>query len=467
MTASADLLNQALAHHAAGRLGDAEAIYRQLLRTDANQPVPMHMLGVAAHQAGNNEMAVDLIGQALALQPDYANAHYNLGNVLKELGRADEAIASYQQSLAQNPESADAHFNLGNVLQDLGDLDQAVVSFANAIALQPDYGAAHFNMGNALKSLGAMEDAAAAYRSAVAILPQSAAVHLNLGHALHQLGKADDAIASYRAAVAINPEFWDAHYNLGRVLMSEARSDDAVVSFQQVLKFATGDDRVGAELALAHLGVLDPPTSTPASYIKTYYQSRAHSWSNAVWDENAGRYNGYEIISNILNLAESGRDDLAILDAGCGTGTLGPLLRPFARHLEGIDLSPDMVEQARKKELYDTLIEDDLEHYLSDGYRQFDTVVSAAVLVHFSKLDQILAKFYRILKAPGTLALTLFVDNDCEKFSVNAAGFFSHNPAYAIQAAADAGFALIAQDRGVHEVHGTTDILGIGLLLQK
>ena len=104
---------------------------------------------------------------------------------------------------------------------------------------------------------------------------------------------------------------------------------------------------------------------------------------------------------------------------------------------------------------------------MSDGDRQFDTVVSAAVLVHFSKLDQILAKFYRVLKAPGTLALTLFVDNDCEKFSVNAAGFFSHNPAYAIQASADAGFALIAQDRGVHEVHGTTDILGIGLLLQK
>lgn len=427
----------------------------------------MHMLGVVAHQAGNNELAVDLIGQALALQPDYPNAHYNLGNALKELGRVREAVASYKNALTQNPNSADAHFNLGNVLQDLGDLDQAVASFAKAIALKPDYGAAHFNMANALKSLGAMEDAVAAYRSAVAILPQSADVHLNLGHALHELGKGEDAIASYRAAVAINPEFWDAHYNLGKVLMSEARSDDAIASFQQVLKFAAGDDRMGAELALAHLGVLDPPASTPASYIKTYYQSRAHSWSNAAWNENPGRYQGYEIISNILNLAESARDDLAILDAGCGTGALGPLLRPYARHLEGVDLSPEMLEQARKKDLYDTLIEDDLAHYLSDCDRQFNTVVSAAVLVHFSELDQIFAKFHRILKDHGTLALTLFVDDDCEKFSVNAAGFFSHNPAYAIQAAATAGFTLIAKDRGVHEVHGTTDILGIGLLLQK
>jgi predicted TPR repeat methyltransferase len=466
LTPSDDLLNQALAHHAAGRLADAEAIYRRLLQDDPNQAVPMHMLGVVAHQAGNNDLAVDLIGQALVLQPDYANAHYNLGNALKDLGRPHEAVAAYQQSLAQNPSSADGHFNLANVLADLGELDQAVACFAAAIALQPDYGAAHFNMGNALKGLGRMEDAVAAYKSALAIPPASAEVHHNLGLALHQLGRMDQAIASYRAALAIQPEFTAAHYNLGKVLMSEDRSIEAIASFEHVLKRATGDDRTGAELALAHLGVMDPPATTPASFIKSYYQSRVQDWSNADWDKDAESYQGYEILSKILNF-EGDRTDLAILDAGCGTGTLATLLRPYARHLEGVDLSPDMVEKARKKDLYDTLIEDDLEHYLSDGQRRFDRVVAAAVLVHFSRLDQIFAKFHRVLNPDGTLALTLFVDDDCEKFSVNVAGFFSHNPAYAIQAATDAGLTLIAQERGVHEVHGTTDIIGVGLLFQK
>ena len=466
MTEPDDHLNQALAHHAAGRLVDAEAIYRRLLQEDPNRAVPMHMLGVLAHQAGNNNLAVDLIGQALVLQPDYANAHYNLGNVLKDLGRPHEAVASYQHSLAQNPSSADAHFNMGNVLGDLGELDQAMACFAAAIALQPGYGAAHFNMGNVLKGLGRMEDAVAAYKSALAIPPASAQVLHNLGHALHQLGRVEESVASYRAALAIQPDFTATHYNLGKVLMSEDRSDEAVASFEHALKFATGDDRTGAELALAHLGVMDPPARTPASFIKTYYQSRAHDWSKADWDEDVGRYQGYEIISNILKLAGD-RTDLDILDAGCGAGTLATFLRPYARHLEGVDLSPDMVEKARNKDLYDTLIEDDLHHYLANGDHQFDRVVSAAVLVHFSDLDQIFAKFHQALNPDGTLALTLFVDDDCENFSVNAAGFFSHNPTYAIQAATNAGLTLITQERGVHEVHGKTDIIGVGLLFQK
>ena len=119
---------------------------------------PCTCLGVVAHQAGNNEMAVDLIGQALALQPDYANAHYNLGNVLKKLGRADEAIASYQQSLAQNPESADAHVNLATFCRIWATWIKRWRASQMPLCCNRIMRAAHFNMANALKSLGAMED---------------------------------------------------------------------------------------------------------------------------------------------------------------------------------------------------------------------------------------------------------------------------------------------------------------------
>ena len=54
--------------------------------------------------------------QAIALKPDYAEAHNNLGNTLKELGRLDEAEASYRQAITLKPDYAEAHNNLGNTL---------------------------------------------------------------------------------------------------------------------------------------------------------------------------------------------------------------------------------------------------------------------------------------------------------------------------------------------------------------
>jgi len=66
-------------HHNAGRLPEAENVYNQILQAEPDQPVALHLLGVIAHQVGKNDIAVDLISKALAIKPDFAEAHYNLG----------------------------------------------------------------------------------------------------------------------------------------------------------------------------------------------------------------------------------------------------------------------------------------------------------------------------------------------------------------------------------------------------
>ena len=425
------------------------------------------MLGMIAHQGGNHQQAVDLITMALAYQPDYANAHYNLGNAQRALGRLEEAVASFQNALAANPESAESHYNIGDVLQELDMPADATASYRAALAIDPDFTAAHLNLGNALKELGAVEDAVASYRQCLATNPEYPQAHHNLGIALDHLGKADAAIASFRAAIALEADFADAYYNLGRVLMANGETQDAIAAFETFLSLDAGVERIGAELALAHLGVMEPPDRTPAEYLKQYYKSRANDWSKAAWDENTERYQGYEIISRVLDLNQRGRTDLRILDAGCGAGPLAPLLRPNARHLVGVDLSPDMVEQARTQGLYDVLVADDLDRYLATADPHFDAIVCAAVLVHFFEVDQILAKFWRVLSDNGFLALTVFSDADCQKFSVNASGFFSHNPNYVKAAAAEAGFSLVREEHGVHERHGTKEVLGAGFLFDK
>jgi len=85
-------IDLAVQHHNEGRLSQAETIYNQILQSNPDQPIALHLLGVIAHQTGKNDTAVDLIARALALKPDSAEAHSNLGTALQDLGKLEEAL---------------------------------------------------------------------------------------------------------------------------------------------------------------------------------------------------------------------------------------------------------------------------------------------------------------------------------------------------------------------------------------
>ena len=96
-------LQIALEHYQAGRLSQAEAVCRQILQADPNQPAALHFLGVIAIQVGNSEIASELIRKAISLKPDYIEAHFNLAIALMAQGKRDEAIARYRQVIALMP----------------------------------------------------------------------------------------------------------------------------------------------------------------------------------------------------------------------------------------------------------------------------------------------------------------------------------------------------------------------------
>jgi predicted TPR repeat methyltransferase len=137
-----------------------------------------------------------------------------LGNTFKELGRLDEAEASYRQAIALKPDYAEAHNNLGNTLQELGRLDEAEASYRQAITLKPDYVEAHNNLGNTLKELGRLDEAEASYRQAIALKPDFAQAHFNLGVTLKELGRLDEAAESYTQAVTLKPDDSSAKHHL-------------------------------------------------------------------------------------------------------------------------------------------------------------------------------------------------------------------------------------------------------------
>jgi len=204
----------ALQHHQAGRLAEAEALYRQILAAEPRNADALHLLGVVARQVGQNDVAVDLIRQALALRPNFPEAYSNLGNALRDKGQLDKAVAAYRQAIAVRPNFSEAYSNLGNALRDKGQRDQAIAAYRHAIALRPGYAEAHYNLGVALEEKRKLDEAIASYRQAIAFRSNFAEAHNNLGNAFKDNGQLDEAIACYRQAVRLKPDYAEAHSNL-------------------------------------------------------------------------------------------------------------------------------------------------------------------------------------------------------------------------------------------------------------
>ena len=246
-------------HHRAGRLKDAEQLYRQILTQQPNHAGALHYQGVIAYQVGRRDVAVELIHRAIALEPDCAEAHSNLGNVLGDNGELDEAIDSYRRAIALEPDFAQAYFNLGNALKNKQQVDQAIAAYRKAIDFQPDYAQAYSNLGNALRDKGLLDEAIAALGRAIALSPEDAAAHNALGVALSDKGEFDQAIAEYRRAIDIRPNLAEAHNNLGIALRGAGQIDQALAAFRNAIALDPNSSYAHSNLGitLKKLGQLD------------------------------------------------------------------------------------------------------------------------------------------------------------------------------------------------------------------
>jgi predicted O-linked N-acetylglucosamine transferase (SPINDLY family) len=154
----------------AGRLADAAAVFRQILAVQPVHADALHLLGLVAYYEGNYNAAVDLIMAALTHHTSEI-FYGNLGNAFAGQGKRAAAIECFRQAIALKPDYIQAHNNLGNQLREQGNFADAVQSFRTVISLQPDYAEAYNNLANALVDLGELDAAIDAYRRAIALKP--------------------------------------------------------------------------------------------------------------------------------------------------------------------------------------------------------------------------------------------------------------------------------------------------------
>ncbi len=230
-----DLLHSGLDHHQAGRVRQAEQVYRRILAVEPDNVDANHLLGLLAYQVGKFAIAVNLISRAVKLAPREQVFINNLGNALKANGSLGEAVVCYKKALVLKPDYSDAHYNLGNAYMDLGQPADAVNSYKQATALEPDFAEAHYNLGNACREIGKSEDAVASYQRAVSLKTDFADAYYNLGNVFMEMGQLTRAMESFRKALLIRPEYFEAYNNLGRALRDSGNLDEANGCYRKAL----------------------------------------------------------------------------------------------------------------------------------------------------------------------------------------------------------------------------------------
>ncbi|BCF98816.1 hypothetical protein PPGU19_033850 [Paraburkholderia sp. PGU19] len=234
------LLNAALAHHQAGRLADAQALYDAILQREPAQSDALHFSGLLACQTNRVDAGIALMHASIAANPN-AVYYNNLGNVLLGRRQLGEAIEGYHHAVTLRPDYAEAHNNLGNALRAAGDANASMLSCAKAIELRPGYAEAYNNLGNALRDLGDLDNAVLAYGKAVSFRPDYADAFSNLARAQAGRGNADESIAAFRRAIALDPNRVDSHDSLATLLHASGDADAAIAVLQRAAQLDPAD----------------------------------------------------------------------------------------------------------------------------------------------------------------------------------------------------------------------------------
>jgi predicted TPR repeat methyltransferase len=211
------------------------------------------------------------------------------------------------------------------------------------------------------------------------------------------------------------------------------------------------DDRGGAAIRLAALGMGEDPETAPPAYVATLFDQNADNFDEMLVEQ-LGYHTPMELRER-LRARGAGRV-ARLLDLGCGTGLTGESLRDMAEHVTGVDLSEGMLAMADEKGAYDALFVGDatgfLEASAEDGEPPWDLVVATDVLPYIGALDGLLAAAAACMHPGALLAVSTETMEaaafDKRGWRVGPKHRYAHADWYIERVAAAAGFTVEAME---------------------
>jgi predicted TPR repeat methyltransferase len=335
-------------------------------------------------------MYVDLLRR----NPADADALHYLGVLRMSQRRRVDAVELVRQSLEVAPGNAAAWNSLGNMLVFCEELKAAEVAYGKATAIKPDFAECWFNLANLYRNTAQPEPAVQCYQKVIALKPTFAGAYENIAQLLQRMGRHDLVAQVLRDWAAAEPENPLPRHMLGAYSNGPA-----------------------------------PERASPEYVTKLFDRFASH------FDESLARidYAAPRLVMSALgNVVTLGEGKLVVLDAGCGTGLGGPLLRDSAARLVGVDLSGHMLVKARDRGLYDELHMAELVEFMRKRTAAFDLIVCLDTFIYIGRLEEALQAAADALKPGGALAFTVETApaGSTSNYQLNTQGRYSHDLGY-------------------------------------
>ena len=339
---------------------------------------------------GEDNEEVVILAAELYIEGDDLNAAYDLLTL----------------SALRYPDCLDIDVLIGEICSQLGHTGEAVERLSSVLGKAPDHKKAVIYLAKILADNGQFQSVCNTLDKYIAVDEHDQWIYIFSATILDYYGKPDLA-ASY---------------------LSRARK-----FFPQSLHFS---------YLMTAVGGGEVPDRAPAEYMRELFDQSANSYDEHL--KSLGNAGPRLVSEAIEHLGLKGAGDYSILDAGCGTGLCGGLLKPYARWLEGVDISPKMLEQAQERGCYDSIQCSDIVEFTRLTEQKYDLVLLSDVLVYFGSLHEILANLSRCLIEGGhvvfsveTLEPQSGVDQGCR---LAANGRYSHTPEYVLYVLGQSGF---------------------------
>ena len=420
--------------------------------------------GVALFEAGDAAGAEVALRASLALLPGRPSTLVNLGAVLLRLGRAPEALQVLDETLAADATQSDAWCHRALACSELGREAEALASLQRAFALGGSGPAAHHHHAVVLNRLGRHDEALTVLQALTQADPGHAGAQMLLGQTWQALGRLPEARRAFEAAVAVAPQAAEAWMHLGLLLKDLGDAAAAQQALQQA-RAAGGDAPLLAYFSAA-VGEGPAPAAAPPDYVRGLFDPYAEGFEQHLVDEL--RYCGHHAVVNAAATWHSVPAALA-LDLGCGSGLCGPLLRTRATRVEGVDLSPTMVELARASGGYDAVFEAELvQHLQARGARgdRTDLIVAADVFIYIGDLGPVFAAVSCVLAAGGVFAFTVEHQEGAAPYTLQRNLRYAHSEAGLRALAAAHGFVVRQARPLVLREEQRQPVAGLVLVLQ-
>ena len=456
---------------ALGKYNEAIEAFNKVLKLKPDTKEAYNSLGEIYALTGHSQKAEEMFCRALDFDPAYLDAKSNLAYLHDDINELEKLCR-------QHPEHSSTAYQLALLFQKKGELTKALdyavkaaqntpiesyqllagelhlqnkhpesakVYFCEALQINPKSVSALINLANSEPDAGAAEKM---YKQALDIAPHDFDAHLNYAVLLHNRNRLNEALEEYRKAVVINPDSSEVSHNLGILQRQMGDFSQALGLFFNSFSLKPDSSQYALDIAetltIMHRTQPQQAAQTAQRWLEQYpdniFAQRINAAFNNQSTDTDSRYS-QELFDVFASTYEQTMSDIkyhlphemsqfigdisgTIVDLGCGTGLLGEQIKTPHNYLIGVDISAQMLCQAKAKNIYDKLEQADIIEYC-DHLPPASFVTAADVLGYIGNPEKLFRKIY-----PHSFAFSVAIDDKCRSHTLLPNGRYIYNKQY-------------------------------------